>query len=51
MGNLTGALLAGATLALLPELLRDFSDFRMILFGLLLLLTLLFRPQGIAGIR
>ena len=51
MGNLTGALLGAAALALLPELLREFADFRMIVFGLLLFLALRFRPQGIAGIR
>jgi branched-chain amino acid transport system permease protein len=51
MGNLAGAIIAAAILALLPELLRDFADFRMILFGLALLLTLRFRPQGLAGVR
>ncbi|MEZ5935746.1 MAG: ABC transporter permease [Alphaproteobacteria bacterium] len=51
MGNLTGALIGAAALALLPELLRDFADFRMIMFGLLLFLALRFRPQGITGIR
>jgi branched-chain amino acid transport system permease protein len=36
---------------ILPEALRGFADYRMILFGLLLYLTLRFRPQGIAGVR
>lgn len=51
MGNLAGAVLAGALLALLPELLRDFAELRMIVFGVILLLFLRFRPQGLAGIR
>lgn len=51
MGNLAGALIGAAALALLPEMLRELADFRMIIFGLLLFLALRFRPQGIAGIR
>ena len=51
LGNLTGALLAAAALMILPELLRGFADYRMILFGLLLYFTLRFRPQGVAGVR
>jgi branched-chain amino acid transport system permease protein len=51
LGNLTGALLAAAALIVLPETLRGFADYRMIVFGVLLYLTLRFRPQGVAGLR
>jgi branched-chain amino acid transport system permease protein len=51
LGNLTGALLAAAALIVFPEMLRGFADYRMIVFGALLYLTLRFRPQGIAGLR
>ncbi|MDX3808982.1 ABC transporter permease [Bosea thiooxidans] len=51
LGNLTGALLGAAALIVLPETLREAAEFRMILFGLVLYLTLRFRPQGIAGVR
>lgn len=51
LGNLTGALLGTAVLIILPETLRDAAEFRMILFGAILYLTLRFRPQGIAGVR
>lgn len=51
LGNLTGALLGAAALIVLPEMLRDAAEFRMILFGAVLYLTLRFRPQGIAGVR
>lgn len=51
LGNMTGALLAAAALMILPETLRGFADYRTILFGLLLYLTLRFRPQGVAGVR
>lgn len=51
MGNMAGAIIAAAGLALLPELLRDFADFRMIVFGAILFLTLRLRPQGLAGVH
>jgi branched-chain amino acid transport system permease protein len=49
LGNMTGAALAGFALAVVPELLREFSDWRMIVYGLLLLVTLRIRPQGLLG--
>jgi branched-chain amino acid transport system permease protein len=51
LGNLTGALLGAALLVIAPETLRGFADYRMILFGVMLYMTLRFRPQGIAGVR
>jgi branched-chain amino acid transport system permease protein len=51
LGNLTGALLGAAALIVLPEVLREAAEYRMILFGAVLYLTLRFRPQGIAGVR
>jgi branched-chain amino acid transport system permease protein len=50
LGNLVGALIGAALLMILPELLRGFADYRMILFGLMLYFTLRFRPHGIAGV-
>lgn len=51
LGNLTGAVLGAAALIILPEVLRDAAEYRMILFGAVLYLTLRFRPQGIAGVH
>ena len=51
LGNITGAILGGVLLALLPEVLREFSEYRMIAYGAILLLLLRFRPQGLAGTR
>ncbi|MNL58179.1 leucine/isoleucine/valine transporter permease subunit [compost metagenome] len=49
LGNLAGAAAAGIALTLLPELLRPFADWRMIAYGVLLLLMLRWRPQGLLG--
>lgn len=51
LGNVTGAVVGGALLGLLPEVLRDLAQFRMIAYGLLLMVCLRFRPQGIGGTR
>jgi branched-chain amino acid transport system permease protein len=49
MGSITGSLAAAALLTLLPEALRVASEFRMILYALLLILFMILRPQGILG--
>lgn len=51
LGNLTGAALAGFLLAIVPELLRPFAEWRMIVYGAILLLMLRWRPQGLLGAR
>jgi branched-chain amino acid transport system permease protein len=50
LGNLAGAILGGLVLSILPEALRSFADYRMIAYGILLLLAVRFRPRGLAGI-
>jgi len=49
MGNLWGAALGALVLGILPELLRGFASYRMLIFGLLMILMMIFRPQGILG--
>lgn len=51
LGNITGALIGGVLLAMLPEVLREFAEYRMVAYGAILLLLLRFRPQGLAGTR
>ena len=51
IGSLPGIILGSLILALLPEILRDimpgFAEYRMLVFGGLLISMMLFRPQGI----
>jgi len=42
-----GVLVGATILKLLPEKLRFFSDYRLMLFGLLLVFMMRFRPEGI----
>ena len=47
MGSITGVISGALLLILLPEYLRAFSEFRMIIFGSVLVLMMVFRPGGI----
>ncbi len=61
MGSMTGAILGAIIVTLLPELLRllpavqvgnttfQFADLRLVIFALILILTMILRPQGILG--
>lgn len=51
MGSLTGSVLAAALLALLTTFLQSFTAVRMILYAGLLVLIMIFRPQGIMGTK
>jgi branched-chain amino acid transport system permease protein len=51
MGSVSGAILAAIVLTLLPEALRSFSEFRMPIYALALILMMILRPQGILGLR
>jgi len=48
MGNLWGVVAATALLTMLPELLRSFAEWRMILYSLLIILTMLLRSRGVS---
>ena len=51
MGTVPGAVLGAALLFTLPEKLREFADYRLLLFGLALILIMRFRPQGLVPDR
>ena len=49
MGNVAGAVLGAVALIGLPELFRVTADYRMLIYGIALLLLVRFRPQGLLG--
>jgi branched-chain amino acid transport system permease protein len=49
MGSLVGSILAATILTVLPELLRAASEWRMVIYSLLLIILMLWRPQGLLG--
>lgn len=51
MGSTLGVVIGAIILTILPELLRDVQEFRMIVYALLLIIMMLVRPQGLFGIN
>ncbi|GAA5234361.1 high-affinity branched-chain amino acid ABC transporter permease LivM [Verticiella sediminum] len=51
MGSQLGVILAAVFLTLLPELARQFAEYRMLLFGLVMVLMMAWRPQGLLPMR
>ena len=49
LGNLVGAVLGAVLLVGLPELFRVTVEFRVLIYGVALLLLIRFRPQGLLG--
>jgi branched-chain amino acid transport system permease protein len=47
MGNIPGVVLGALALVGLPELLREFSDYRFLFYGAALVLVMLTRPEGL----
>jgi branched-chain amino acid transport system permease protein len=50
-GSITGVMLAAVILTALPELLRDFDQYRLIVYALLLIVMMVVRPQGLFGVN
>lgn len=49
MGSVIGSVISATGLTLLPELLRGFDDYRMIVYSLLLIIVMIFKPSGLMG--
>lgn len=49
MGSITGSVVAAILLTILPEALRSFSDYRMLLYSAILIIMMLFKPSGLLG--
>lgn len=50
VGTFSGAIIGALTLTVLPELLRDFRAYQEMLYGLLLVVFVMFWPRGVAGL-
>ncbi len=51
LGSITGSVLAAILLAVLTTFLQAFTEVRMIIYALLLVIIMIFRPQGILGTK
>jgi branched-chain amino acid transport system permease protein len=48
-GSMLGSVLAACVLTVLPELMRGFDDLRMVMYSVVLIVMMLFRPEGLLG--
>ena len=48
-GTVAGPVLGAVVLTLLPEFLRDFVEYRMLIYGLIVVIMMQLRPNGILG--
>jgi branched-chain amino acid transport system permease protein len=51
LGSLAGAVLGAVTLTVLPELFREFAEYRMVVYALALIVIMIYRPRGLLGRR
>jgi branched-chain amino acid transport system permease protein len=49
LGSMYGSFLGAAILTMLPEFLRVFRDFDIVIYGLMLILITMFMPKGLIG--
>ena len=47
MGRTVGVIIAAVLLTILPEVLRGFADYRMIIYSLMIVVLMITRPQGL----
>lgn len=51
MGSQLGIILAAMAMTILPEMAREFDEYRMLLFGLMMVLMMIWRPQGLLPMK
>ncbi|UZE96864.1 high-affinity branched-chain amino acid ABC transporter permease LivM [Alkalimarinus alittae] len=51
MGSQLGIILAAVAMTVLPELAREFQEYRMLMFGLMMVLMMIWRPQGLLPMK
>ena len=49
MGSMLGSILSATVLTILPEATRSFESYRMVVYSLVLILMMIFRPGGLLG--
>jgi len=51
MGSMTGSILSAYVLTYLQEFLRFLQDYRLLIYPVILILVMLFRPKGLLGMK
>ena len=51
MGSQLGVILAALLITVLPEFAREFAEYRMLVFGLVMIVMMVWRPQGLLPMK
>lgn len=51
MGSQVGVILAAILVTVVPEVAREFAEYRMLIFGLVMVLMMIWRPQGLLPVK
>ena len=51
LGSMSGTILGSASITLIMEYFRDISQYRMLIYGVILVVIMVFRPEGLLGSR
>ena len=49
MGSMTGSIIAATVLTALPLIMQSFNSYRMVIYSLLLIAVMIFKPSGLLG--
>ncbi len=51
LGSTVGVIAAALVLTILPELLRDFAEYRVLIFGVLMVVMMIWKPRGLVRVK
>lgn len=51
INSISGPIIASGALAILPEILRFFSTWRLVIYGILFVVVMLYKPEGLMGYK
>lgn len=51
MGSQVGVILAAILVVVVPEVAREFAEYRMLIFGLVMVVMMMWRPQGLLPVK
>ena len=49
LGSIPGTILGAVVLTVVPELIRSLMQYRMLIYGVIMVVMMLVRPQGLLG--
>jgi branched-chain amino acid transport system permease protein len=49
MGSIPGSIIGALVLTIIPELMRGFMEYRLIIYGIVIVIMLIIRPSGLCG--